>query len=167
MLPNPHLPPEILDYILGLLRGRPGTPKECSLVSKSWVPPARKHLFAEIGFFSDEDPESWMETPGGRSESSLSSRCAAGINTSGKSRPVGNLSRLFPQLLRSHRSPVTLHQVTPRVFCLPPMFAGFRPRPFAPSSQGPGLVRLQPIGQQSPWTTDRRSIDLTHIYRIP
>jgi hypothetical protein len=30
--------------------------KECCLVSKSWIPRTRKHLFAQIIFHTEEDP---------------------------------------------------------------------------------------------------------------
>jgi hypothetical protein len=51
---NPDLPPEILDYIIDLLHDEPETLKRCCLVSKSWVPRTRKHLFADIGFQTEE-----------------------------------------------------------------------------------------------------------------
>ncbi|KAF9642961.1 hypothetical protein BDM02DRAFT_3104213, partial [Thelephora ganbajun] len=47
---KPHLPPEILDYIVDFLYNEPETLKQCCLVSKSWVPRTRKHLFADINF---------------------------------------------------------------------------------------------------------------------
>ena len=59
---NPYLPPEILDYIVDTLRDRPKTLRNCCLVTKSWIPRARKHLFAEIEFFSVEHLESWKKT---------------------------------------------------------------------------------------------------------
>ena len=57
-----NLPPEILDYILDLLHDEPETLKECCLVSKSWVPCTRKHLFADIKFNSADGLESWKKT---------------------------------------------------------------------------------------------------------
>ena len=59
---NPYLPPEILDCIVDTLRDRPKTLRNCCLVTKSWIPRARKHLFAEIEFFSVEHLESWKKT---------------------------------------------------------------------------------------------------------
>ena len=59
---NPYLMPEILDYIIDLLRDEPKALKECCLVSKSWVPRARKHLFADVKFHSAANLESWKKT---------------------------------------------------------------------------------------------------------
>jgi len=56
---NPHLPQEILEYIVDLLHDKPETLKRCCLVSKLWVPRARKHLFADIRFRSEDDLRSW------------------------------------------------------------------------------------------------------------
>jgi hypothetical protein len=44
------LPPEILDLIIDLLRDEPAALKACCVVSKSWVPQTRKHLFAHVRF---------------------------------------------------------------------------------------------------------------------
>ena len=65
IMSNPHrsyLPPEILDYIIDLLYDERKTLKECCLVSKSWVPRTRKHLFAEVEFQSAAELESWKKT---------------------------------------------------------------------------------------------------------
>jgi hypothetical protein len=51
MLPR-VLPPEVLDIIIDHLHDQPTTLEECCLVSKSWVPRARRHLFAEVEFNS-------------------------------------------------------------------------------------------------------------------
>ena len=61
-MPNPHLPPEILDYIVDFLHDRPDTLRKCCIVSKSWVPRTRRHLFANVALFSVEELESWMTT---------------------------------------------------------------------------------------------------------
>jgi len=44
------LPPEILDLIVDHLHDQPTALKACCVVSKSWVPRTRKHLFARIEF---------------------------------------------------------------------------------------------------------------------
>ena len=59
---NPRLPPETLDYIVDLLGGNSRTLKKCCLVSKSWIPRARKHIFANIWFRSAKDLKSWEKT---------------------------------------------------------------------------------------------------------
>jgi len=58
----PHLPQEILDYAADLLHDERETLKRCCLVSKSWVPRARKHLFADIRFSRTEYLEAWKKT---------------------------------------------------------------------------------------------------------
>ena len=62
-MPKPHLPRETLDYIIDLLHDEPETLRECCLVSKSWIPHARKHLFTDIKFRSVIDLESWKTFP--------------------------------------------------------------------------------------------------------
>lgn len=55
------LPPEIFDLIVEYLCDEQETLKTCRLVSKSWVPRARRHIFARVMF--DNSPfESWMKT---------------------------------------------------------------------------------------------------------
>ena len=61
-MPISHLPQEILDYTTDLLHDEQETLKQCCLVSKSWVPCARKHLFADIRFSVTEDLEAWKKT---------------------------------------------------------------------------------------------------------
>jgi len=62
MMPNPHLPQEILEYIVDLLHDEPETLERCCLVSKSWVPRTRKYLFTNIYFCSADDLKSWKKT---------------------------------------------------------------------------------------------------------
>ena len=59
---DPYLPPEILDSIIDLLHDEPETLRQCCLVSKSWVPRARRHLFAYVKFRSSRDLWLWTET---------------------------------------------------------------------------------------------------------
>ena len=59
---HPHLPPEMLDYIVDLLHDKPETLKLCCLVTNSWVPRTRKHLFADIKFDSAVDLALWKKT---------------------------------------------------------------------------------------------------------
>jgi len=61
-MPNPCLPPEILDCIVDLLHDNPNALKRCCLVSKSWTPRTRKHIFVNIRFEEDANLESWKET---------------------------------------------------------------------------------------------------------
>ena len=59
---KPYLPRETLDHIIDLLRDEQETLKQCCLVSKSWVPRTRKHLFAYIQLRSASNLESWKKT---------------------------------------------------------------------------------------------------------
>ena len=59
---NPYLVQEIIDYTIDLLHDDPETLKRCCLVSKSWVPRTRKHLFSHIQFRSPSDLEAWKKT---------------------------------------------------------------------------------------------------------
>ena len=56
------LPPEILDLIVDHLQYETTTLKACCLVSKSWVPRTRKHLFARVEFHALQHPvELWKK----------------------------------------------------------------------------------------------------------
>ena len=47
---NQHLPAELLDHIVDLLYDARNALKICCLVSKSWIPRTRKHIFTDVGF---------------------------------------------------------------------------------------------------------------------
>lgn len=56
------LPPEIFDLIVERLCEERETLKVCCVVSKSWVPRARRHLFARVEFLNEESSvESWVK----------------------------------------------------------------------------------------------------------
>ena len=59
---GPHLHPEVLDHVVDLLHDAEAVLRTCSLVSRSWVPRARRHLFAQIRFGSARDLQSWKST---------------------------------------------------------------------------------------------------------
>ncbi|KAF9644817.1 hypothetical protein BDM02DRAFT_843190 [Thelephora ganbajun] len=59
---GPYLPAEICDYIVDLLYNKPDTLKRCCLISRSWVPRTRKHLFADIKFLHCDDLERWKRS---------------------------------------------------------------------------------------------------------
>ena len=61
-MPNPYLPPEMLDNIVDQLHDTEDALRSCSLVSKSWIPRARKHLFAEVGLCMERDMRLWKRT---------------------------------------------------------------------------------------------------------
>ena len=59
----PPLPPEIFDLIVDHLHDDPITLKACCLVSESWVPRARRYLFAHIKFSSHRlFGHAWLST---------------------------------------------------------------------------------------------------------
>ena len=59
---NPHLPADILDHVVDHLYDTKDTLRNCCLVSKSWVPRTRTHLFADVSFLTKGCLESWKET---------------------------------------------------------------------------------------------------------
>ena len=54
--------PGLLDYIVSFLRRDKRALCQCCLVSKPWVPRARKHLFALVQFRSPDDIDKWKKT---------------------------------------------------------------------------------------------------------
>jgi len=62
VMSKPYLPREVLDHIIDILCDEREALKQCCLVSKSWVPSTRKHLFAHIRFRSPSDLDSWKKT---------------------------------------------------------------------------------------------------------
>ena len=62
MSSSTNLPPEIFDLIIDHLHDEPTTLRACSLVSKSWVPRTRRHLFDRVELDMEYGPflESWM-----------------------------------------------------------------------------------------------------------
>ena len=58
----PRLPPELLDHIIDLLPDSRAVLGNCCLISKSWVPRTRRHLFANIRFDTVERLRLWKVT---------------------------------------------------------------------------------------------------------
>ena len=59
---NKRLPAELLDLIVGLLYDSRDALKSCCLVSKSWIPRARRYLFANVEFSTETDLQLWKTT---------------------------------------------------------------------------------------------------------
>ena len=59
---DPHLPPELTDFVVDLLHDEPETLEQCCLVSKSWVPRTRKRLFRWIQFERPAQVDTWKAT---------------------------------------------------------------------------------------------------------
>ena len=58
---HPRLPSEILDRTVDFLHDDRESLFQCSLVSKSWIPRARQHLFTFVGFSSAAHLELWKQ----------------------------------------------------------------------------------------------------------
>lgn len=58
---NLNLPPELLDHVVNLLHDKDYALRDCCLVSKSRIPRARKHLFANIVFSGADSLQSWRD----------------------------------------------------------------------------------------------------------
>ena len=58
-MPHLSLPPELLDHVIDNLSLTRDALKTCCLVSESWIPRVRKHLFANIEFLTPEHLQSW------------------------------------------------------------------------------------------------------------
>jgi hypothetical protein len=61
-MPDPYLPAEMLDHIIDHLHDTPDALRNCSLVSKSWIPRTRRHLFADISFPTTRSVRSWKKS---------------------------------------------------------------------------------------------------------
>ena len=83
----PPLPPELLDHVVDLLHDEMKVLKDCCLVSKSWIPRTRKHIFFHIEFCFSEDLQSWRNVFPDPSTSpayytqSLFIRCPSAVTT--------------------------------------------------------------------------------------
>ena len=53
---------EVLDHVVDFLHDSTKVLKSCCLVSKSWVPRSRRHIFASVAFRTPVDLDSWKET---------------------------------------------------------------------------------------------------------
>ena len=62
MTTSPHLPAELLDYTVDFLHDTRDALKSCCLVSTSWVPRTRRHLFANVEFRFEKDLQTWKNT---------------------------------------------------------------------------------------------------------
>ena len=58
----PFLHDELLDSIVDLLRDDTSLLRSCSLLSKSWLPRTRRHLFVEVRLPTAHDLQSWKTT---------------------------------------------------------------------------------------------------------
>jgi len=101
---SPYLPPEILDYIVDFLHDDPDALKKICLVSKSWIPRTRGHLFAKVELRYEVHLKSWKKIFSDPSTSpahftkSLHIGCARAVVTSDAE--VGNWLTGFTHIVR-------------------------------------------------------------------
>jgi len=58
---SPRLPAELLDHVVDFLHNVEYALRNCCLVSKSWIPRTRQHIFASIQFETRDELESWRK----------------------------------------------------------------------------------------------------------
>ena len=174
------LPPEILDLIADHLHDEPITLKTCCIVSKSWVPRARKHLFARVEFYASESHmERWKKTfPDPSNSPAHHTRelfiygalaiTAADAGVSGRIRTFHNVVHL--KLANLDRvSLVPFHALSPVVRSLHLTY--FTPDVFDlvcsfPLLEDLALHILYPEGQTAEWNPPSSSPKLTGSLRL-
>ena len=120
-----HCPSEILDYIVDFLHDNPDALKRCCLVSKSWIPRCRKHLFAVVEFDTPSHLETWRKTFTDPSNSparytrALSIRCLRAITEADAAK--GGWIQTFSRVAHfTAHSALTPHsQFLCFIYCLP------------------------------------------------
>ena len=148
---NPHLPAQTLDNIVDHLHDTEHALKDCCLVSKSWIPRTRKHLFADIRFFFPARLQSWKKTFPDPSTSpayytkTLIIACPHVVTD--VDAEAGGWIRGFSRVVDfqitscwgSAMSFSPFHGFSPVIKSLRVLFpaANLRPHPFIPSSRGP------------------------------
>ena len=116
-------PSEILDLVVDDLRGELGTLETCCVVSKSWVPRARKHLFAFVKFHASECPVEWWKKafPDPSNSPAHHTRTPSISNMSFNTTTLGDLINTFPNIVRLQLSdlslafPAPFHELLPTV----------------------------------------------------
>ena len=128
---NPYLPPEILDCVVDLLYDDPNTLKGCCLVSKSWIPRTRKHLFASVPFYVKANLESWKKTFPDPSTSpahytkSLRVGCPYVVTAADADADAGGWIRGFSRVVELELDACNARTDQPRISLVP--FHGFSP----------------------------------------
>ena len=112
------LPSEILDLIVDDLYDEPDTVKSCCVVSKSWIPRARKHLFAYVEFHSFESPVEWWKEafPDPSNSPAHHTRTLSIYNISldtAADEVVGDLIKSFRNVVNLQLSDLDLASLTP------------------------------------------------------
>jgi hypothetical protein len=164
---NPHLPAETLDHIVNHLHDTRDALRNCCLVSKSWVPRSRKHLFAEIKFYTTKSLRSWKNAfpdPANspmRYVTTLSVRCPevvadADADAAGWIRGFSRVVHLTlnNQGLFADPTPLVLsHEFSPVIKSLRVYFTAL------PSSQATNLILSFPLLEDLAVTTSMMSTE--------
>jgi len=99
----PHLPEELLDHVVDFLHYKEDALVSCCLISKSWIPRVRKHLFADV-WFESGDLEVWKKmfpdpsTSPGRYTKTLTIKCPHAVTVADAE--VGGWIRGFSHVMR-------------------------------------------------------------------
>ena len=144
---NPSLPPELLDHIVDLLHDENAALRSCCLVSKSWIPRTRKHLFVNIAFCNPGNIQSWKSTFPDPSTSpacytkSLSVRCPHVVTPADAEENcwIRAFSRVvsFEVMITEEggfERLVPFHGFSPLIYSLTVAFSPLQPRTFSTSS---------------------------------
>ena len=151
---NPYLPAEMLDHVVDHSYDTKPALRNCCLVSKSWIPHTRRHLFTYVELQTRRNLESWKETFPDPSTSPACYAKTLSINpylVTAADAETGGWIRGFSRTVRMEVGsttyalralPVSLvpfHKFSPikdlyMVFFHRSIPASFRPRPFVPSS---------------------------------
>jgi len=157
---NLRLPTETLDHVVDFLRDTECALRNCCLVSKSWIPRSRKHIFASITFLNQKELGSWKtafpdpSTSPANYTKTLFVDCLRVAVADGWIRCFSRVVHLkvvalglgctlasrqaLPFYSTCHR--LLLHE-SPQTS----VFADFRPRPFVPTSRGPDCGHRQSV----------------------
>jgi hypothetical protein len=137
---NPSIPQETWDHILDFFHGESKTLQQCCLVSKSWVPRSRKHLFREIRIMSPADLKTWkkafpdpVDSPAYCTRSLMVS-CERGV--AGVAAEEGGWVRAFSNVIR-----LQLWGGTRNVYLRPPSPASHRLQLSPCSSCNPFILK--------------------------
>lgn len=140
-MPYLRFPPEIFDHIVDFLHNDLKTLRKCCLVSKLWVPRARKHIFRAVRFEHRAHIEAWRKVFPDRT----------------------NSPARYTRLLRIQRPEVVdptaaedrgLFQSFSNVVRLEVRSYGTRNRRFgSPDSSRLTIVEITAVGILSPWKT--------------
>ena len=95
---DPYLPAETLDHVVDLLHNTRDALRNCSLVSKSWIPRTRKHLFSIIKFPTEASLQSWKKTFPDPSSSPARYTKILTINCTPADAEVGDWIRAFSRV---------------------------------------------------------------------